>query len=80
MRGASASPQPALTGAALRFVYQVTLNFHYGALLADPEGVFRQGTSRFMRMLDYPAPAAVEAGLIARCITEAVSDPQSPNR
>lgn len=52
---------------------QVTLNFHFGALLADPEGAFRQGTSKFMRMLDYTAPAAVDAGIIARRVTEAVA-------
>jgi len=52
---------------------QVTLNFHFGALLADPEGAFRQGTSKFMRMLDYTSPAAVDAGLIARRVLEAVA-------
>lgn len=52
---------------------QVTLNFHFGALLADPEGAFRQGTSKFMRMLDYTSPEAVDAGLIARRVTEAVA-------
>lgn len=52
---------------------QVTLTFHFGALLADPEGAFRQGTSKFMRMLDYTAPAAVDADLIARRVTEAIA-------
>ena len=52
---------------------QVTLNFHFGALLADPEGAFRQGTSKFMRMLDYTSPATVDAGLITRRVIEAVS-------
>lgn len=52
---------------------QVTLNFHFGALLADPEGAFRQGTSKFMRMLDYPALDAVDASLIGRRVTEAIA-------
>lgn len=52
---------------------QVTLNFHFGALLGDPEGAFRQGTSKFMRMLDYTAPEAVDAGLIARRVTKAIA-------
>jgi hypothetical protein len=52
---------------------QATLTFHFGALLADPEGAFRQGTSKFMRTLDYTSPAAVDAGLITRRVIEAVS-------
>lgn len=52
---------------------QVTLNFHFGALLADPEGAFRQGASKFMRMLDYTAPEAVDAGHITRRVTEAIA-------
>ncbi len=43
------------------------------ALLADPEGAFRQGTSKFMRRLDYTSPTAVDAGLIARRVTEAIA-------
>lgn len=52
---------------------QVSLNFHFGALLADPEGLFRQGTSKFMRMLDYPSAEAVDADLIAGRVLEAIS-------
>lgn len=52
---------------------QVTVNFHFGALLGDPEGAFRQGTSKFMRMLDYTSPGDVDAGLIGRRVVEAVS-------
>lgn len=52
---------------------QVTLNFHFGALLGDPEGAFRQGTSKFMRMLDYASPAQVDASLIGRRVVDAVS-------
>ena len=52
---------------------RVTLNFHFGALLADEEGAFRQGTSKFMRMLDYTSPAEVNAGLIGRRVVDAVS-------
>lgn len=51
----------------------VVLNFHFGSLLADPEGAFRQGTSAFMRMLDFASPSEVDAGLIGRRVVEAVS-------
>jgi hypothetical protein len=52
--------------------HRVTLNFHFGGLLADPEGVFRAGTSKFMRMLDFDTPESVDAELIARRVTDAL--------
>jgi hypothetical protein len=52
---------------------RVTLNFHFGALLADHEGVFRSGSSRFMRLLDFETPGDVDVELIGRRITDALS-------
>jgi len=31
----------------------VTLRFHFGGLLSDPDGVLRKGESRWMRSLDF---------------------------
>lgn len=51
---------------------RVTLNFHFGGLLPDPEGAFRVGTSKFMRMLDFDVPDSVDAGLIGRRVCDAL--------
>ena len=48
---------------------RVTLNFHFGGLIDDSEGVFRVGTSKFMRMLDFDTPGSVDAALISRKVT-----------
>jgi hypothetical protein len=52
---------------------RVTLNFHFGGLLPDPEGAFRAGSSKFMRMLDFDTPASVDAGLIGRRVRDALA-------
>jgi len=55
---------------------RVTLNFHFGALLPDPERVFRAGTSTFMRMLDFESADDVDAALIARRVNDALGQPE----
>jgi hypothetical protein len=52
---------------------RVTLNFHFGALLDDPEGAFRAGSSKFMRMLDFESVEGVDAGLVGRRVRDAAS-------
>jgi hypothetical protein len=51
---------------------RVTLNFHFGGLIPDPEGAFRAGKSKFMRMLDFDTPGNVDATLIGRRINDAL--------
>lgn len=51
---------------------RVTLNFHFGALLPDPDGAFRVGTSKFMRMLDFDTPDSVDAALVGRMVGDAL--------
>ena len=52
---------------------RVTLNFHFGGLLPDPEVAFRAGSSKFMRMLDFDAPGNVDAHLISRRVADALA-------
>ena len=52
---------------------RTTLNFHFGGLLPDPEGAFRAGTSKFMRMLDFDTPGSVDAALIGRTVGDALT-------
>ncbi len=47
----------------------VTLRFHFGGLLADPEGVLRAGESQWMRSLDFKPGEAVR---VERLVREAV--------
>jgi len=49
----------------------VGLRFLYGALLNDPGGVLRPGTSS-LRTLDVASLAAIDAGLVAGFVREAV--------
>lgn len=51
---------------------RVTLNFHFGGLIPDPESAFRKGSSKFMRMLDYESPDSVDADLIGHRINDAL--------
>jgi len=53
---------------------QVTLAFHFGGLLPDPEGSFREGASKFLRMLDFDSPASVDMALVARTISDALGE------
>jgi hypothetical protein len=53
---------------------RVTLNFHFGSLLADPEEAFRSGSSTFMRMLDFETADDVDAALIGRRIADALAN------
>lgn len=50
----------------------VTMTFHFGGLLPDPEGEFRRGSSAFGRMLDYPSPESVDDSVVERRVREAV--------
>lgn len=50
----------------------VTLTFHFGGLLPDPDRGFRQASSAFLRMLDYPTAESVDAVAIQRRIGEAI--------
>lgn len=52
---------------------RVTVNFHFGGLLPDPEHAFRAGSSKFGRMLDFDDEGDVDAGLIGRRVADAVS-------
>jgi hypothetical protein len=51
---------------------QVTVTFHFGGLLADPEHSFRQGSSAFLRMLDFTTPESIDAALVSRMVAAAV--------
>jgi hypothetical protein len=50
----------------------VGLRFLYGALLDDPGGVLRPGTSS-LRTLDVASLAEIDAGLVGRFVREAVA-------
>ena len=51
---------------------QVSLRFHFGGLLSDPEGVFRVGESKWMRSLEFKQGEEVDAEQVARFVREAV--------
>lgn len=51
---------------------RVSLNFHFGGLLPDPEDAFRAGSSKFMRMLDFETPESVDSALIGRRVGDAL--------
>jgi len=53
---------------------QVTLTFHFGGLLPDPPAAFREGSSTFLRMLDFTTPDSIDAGVVARTITAALAE------
>ena len=51
----------------------VTLRFHFGGMLANPEGVLRAGESKWMRGLDFKPGEAVKAEeRVERLVREAV--------
>ncbi len=51
----------------------VCLPFLFGALLDDPRGVFRAGTSKILRTIDFASVEEVDAHLVADYVNEAVS-------
>jgi hypothetical protein len=51
----------------------VSLRFHFGGLLSDPDQVFRAGASKFLRSIDYVKAEEVDAGLVGRYVREALS-------
>jgi hypothetical protein len=51
----------------------VSLRFHFGGLLSDPDQVFRAGASKFLRSIDYVRAEDVDAGLVDRYVREALS-------
>lgn len=50
---------------------KVTVTFHFGGLLADPEHTFRQGSSAFLRMLDFASPESINAALLSGMVRAA---------
>jgi len=51
----------------------VCLRFLFGGLLDDPRGVFRAGTSRILRTIDFASVEEVDEQLVANYVNEAVS-------
>jgi hypothetical protein len=51
----------------------VSLRFHFGGLMSDPDQVFRAGASKFLRSIDYVKAEEVDAGLVGRYVSEALS-------
>lgn len=50
----------------------VCLRFLYGALMDDPRGVLRPGTSS-LQTIDFASPEEIEPGLVALYVAEAVA-------
>lgn len=50
----------------------VTLRFHFGGMLEDPEGVLRAGESKWMRSLDFKPGEAVEEERVRGFVRQAV--------
>lgn len=50
----------------------VTLRFHFGGMLEDPEGVLRVGESKWMRSLDFRPGEEVDEEMVERLVREAV--------
>jgi hypothetical protein len=50
----------------------VGLNFHFGGLLEDPQGVFKVGSSKFLRKIEYKSVKDVDEGVILNFLKQAV--------
>lgn len=50
----------------------VSLNFHFGALLDDPTGLLKAGSSRFLRKLEYRALDDVDDAVVRDFVTQAL--------
>ncbi len=53
---------------------QVTLTVHFGGLLPDPPAAFREGSSTFLRMLDFTTPDSIDDQLVAGTTTAALAE------
>lgn len=53
---------------------QVTLTFHFGGLLPDPDRSFREGSSKFLRMLDFTSPESIDTALVAKMVGYALNE------
>ena len=51
----------------------VSLTFHFGGLLPDPPAAFREGSSTFLRMLDFTTPDSVDTEVLARTVSAALA-------
>lgn len=51
----------------------VGLRFHFGGLLDDPQGVFRTGSSRFLRTIDIASIDDLDPQLVADTVRRAIS-------
>jgi hypothetical protein len=51
----------------------VGLTFHFGGLLDDPAGVLIAGTSKFMRKIEYRAPAEVDPRVVRDFVAQAAA-------
>ena len=50
----------------------VGLNFHFGGLLDDPNGVFKSGSSAFLRKIEYRTIEDVNEGIILNFLSQAL--------
>jgi hypothetical protein len=50
----------------------IILTFHFGGLLDDPGGVFRTGSSKFGRSIEYRAVEAIDAAIIQNFVEQAL--------
>ena len=51
----------------------VCLRFHFGGLMSDPDKVFRTGTSKFLRTIDYGSFEQVDPAQLTAYLQEALS-------
>lgn len=51
----------------------VALNFHFGGLLKDPAGLFRAGSSRFLRKLEYRTSDEVDDAIVLDFVSQALA-------
>ncbi len=49
------------------------LRFHFGGLLEDPEGVFKAGSSLFLRTIEYRTLRDVDEAVVSNLISQAVN-------
>ncbi len=51
----------------------VALSFHFGGLLDDPHGVFKAGSSHFLRKIEYRTFRDVDDAVVRNMISQAVN-------
>jgi hypothetical protein len=50
----------------------VGLNFHFGGLLDDPDGLFKSGSSRFLRKLEYLTLEDIDEPVLLGLLSQAI--------